>query len=88
LHYIFLAAIYISVPSIATATCYGYAGPGGPCYAGPGGGAYAGPGGLAYAGPGGGAYAGPGGRAVSCIPPKGAQDSTFAGGYSRRPMDN
>ena len=48
-------------PVAALATCFGYAGPGGPCYAGPGGSAYAGPGGPAYAGPGGPAYAGPGG---------------------------
>ena len=40
------ALLVAALPNMATATCYGYAGPGGPCYAGPGGGAYAGPGGT------------------------------------------
>jgi hypothetical protein len=46
-------ALSLVAPEMVNATCYGYAGPGGPAYTGPGGGGYAGPGGPCYAGPGG-----------------------------------
>jgi hypothetical protein len=51
--FVIVLSLLLVAPEMASATCYGYAGPGGPCYAGPGGGGYAGPGGPGYAGPGG-----------------------------------
>jgi hypothetical protein len=53
------AALAASQPS--NASCYGYAGPGGPCSMGPGGGLSMGPGGGLSMGPGGGLSMGPGG---------------------------